>query len=93
MAELILTEKEKKAATWCELEDESIGKVIKVMMSTIKQASDEQEKFYFLSAAMILCAAAAKTNADKAVFTVEGLKNKDNDFGNWQVTIKRIQQK
>jgi len=88
--ELVLTEKEKETATWGELEDESLGKVIKAMMCTIRQGSEEQEKLYLLSAAMLLCSATAKINADTATFTVEGLKNKGDDFGNWKVTIKRI---
>jgi hypothetical protein len=93
MMKLILTEKEKKAATWCELEDESLGKVIKSMMFRIKQASEEKERLPLLSAAMMLCSATAETNADTATFTVEGLKNKTNDFGNWKVVIKRIKPK
>ena len=89
MAELILTKEEKKAATWVELDDESLGKVVKAMMTTIKQVSDEQGKLVLLAAAMILCSATAKSNADTASFTVEGLINKTNDFGNWKVTIRK----
>ena len=89
MAKLILTEKEKKADTWLELEDETLGKVVKSIMSTMKQASDEQGKLYLLSAAMILCSTTAEANAEKATYTVEGIKNKTNDFGNWQIIVKR----
>ena len=89
MAKLILTKEEKKAATWLELEDETLGKVVKSMMSTIKRASDEQGKLYLLSAAIMLCTVTAKTNADVANFKVDGLKNKTNDFGNWEVIIRR----
>ena len=90
MAELILTEEEKKSPLWTDLDDESLGKVIKAMMFTIKSASEEQGKMYLLSAAMMLCTATAETNGDLGTFTVEGLKNKTNDFGNWKVTVKRI---
>ena len=93
MAKLILTKKEKKAVTWCELEDESLGRVIKSIMFTIKQSSEESERLYLLSAAMMLCSATAEANADTASFTVEGLKNKTNDFGNWKVVIKRVKAK
>jgi len=90
MAELILTKEEKRAATWVGLDDESLGKVVKAMMATIKQASDEQGKLYYLAAAMILCTLTAETNADTASFTVERLTNKTNDFGNWRVTIRKM---
>ena len=90
MAKLILTKKERKAATWCELEDESLGRVIKSMMFTIKQSSEERERLPFLSAAIMLCSATAETNPDTATVTVEGMKNKTNDFGNWKVIIKRL---
>lgn len=90
MAELILTEEEKEFPLWTNLEDESLGKVVKAMMFSIKSASDEQGKMYLLSAAMMLCTATAETNGDSGTFTVEGLKNKTNDFGNWKVTVKRI---
>ena len=90
MAELILTKEEKEAATWVELNDESLGKVVKATMAGIKQTSDEQGKLFYLAAAMILCTVTAEANADTASFTVEGLKNKTNDFGNWKVTIRKM---
>ena len=93
MAKLILTKKEEEAATWCELDDESLGKVIKSMMFKITQVSEEQGKLNLLSAAMMLCSATAEANADTANFTVEGLKNKANDFGNWKVIIERVKAK
>ena len=86
---LILTEAENKAATWVELDDESLGKVVKAMMFKIKTASDEQSKIIYLSAAMILCSAAAESNADKLTQTIEGLTIKGLPFGNWKVTIKK----
>ena len=48
---LILTEAEKKAATWAELDDASLGKFVKAMMFHTKLASDEQGKILLMSAA------------------------------------------
>jgi len=89
MAQLILTKEEKETAHWVDLEDESLGKVVKAMMATIKHASDEQGKLYLLAAAILLCSVTAEVNADTATYSVDGLKNKTNDFGNWKVTVKR----
>ena len=86
---LILTEAEKKAATWAELDDDSLGKVVKAMMFKIKTASDEQGKIFLLSAAMMLCSVAAEANAEKLTQTIEGLTVKGQSFGNWKVTIKK----
>ncbi len=90
MAELVLTDRERKAATWAELDNESLGKVVKKMMADFKKISKESNRIYLISAAMLLCSDTAETNADKATFTVEGLKNKTNDFGNWKVVIKKV---
>jgi len=86
--ELILTDAEKKAATWTELDDKSLGKVVKAMMFNIKNTCEEQDKLFHLSAAIILCSIAAEANADKMTHTVEGLTIKGQPFGNWKVTIK-----
>ena len=87
--ELKMTDAEKKAATWLELDDESLGKVVKAMMFKLKTISEEQDKLFHLSAAIILCSSAVETNADKMNITVEGLTIKGESFGNWKVTIKR----
>lgn len=94
MAKLILTEAEKKAATWAELDDEALGKVVKATMLKIKHikikhTSEEPKKVVFMAAAIILCSAAAEANADTLKQTIEGLTVKGKPMGNWIVTIRR----
>ncbi len=89
MAELILTEDEKAAATWAELDDDALGKVVKAGMFRLKHISDEQKKLFAMYAAMILCSEAAAANADKFTLTVEGLTVKGQPIGTWKVTIKK----
>ena len=91
MAELILTEEEKKAETWADLDNVPLGKVIKSKMFGIRRASKEQGKMLSFSAALILCNLALDTNADKLTETIEGLTIKGKPFGNWKITIKRIE--
>jgi hypothetical protein len=87
---VILTEKEKEAATWFELDDETVGKLVKSTALHIKGLDDEQGKVGFWSAALILCSAAAEANADTFKQTMDGLTIKGKDFGTWEITIKRI---
>lgn len=87
--ELILTESEKAAATWLELDDESVGKLVKATMFKIKQFSDESEKIYLWSAALMLCSAVAETNAGKYEQTIEGLTVHDKPYGNWKLIITK----
>ncbi|MDP2729292.1 MAG: hypothetical protein Q8O55_02260 [Dehalococcoidales bacterium] len=90
MAELILTEGEEKADSWLELDDASLGKVIKALMLKFKDICTEQERLYWYSAAIILCSAAAETNADVMKQTIAGLTIKGKPFGSWAVTVKRL---
>ncbi|MCK9369927.1 hypothetical protein M0R04_08485 [Candidatus Dojkabacteria bacterium] len=90
MAKLTLTKKEINAVFLNDFDDEALGKVVKSLMANIVTTSDEQGKTFILSAAMVLCQVAHKTNADTMKVTVDGLRNKGNDFGNWTVTIKKI---
>ena len=87
--ELILTDAEKAASTWVELDDAALGKAVKAMMCQIKITSDEQEKLMLFSASIILCSVAVEANADKLVQTIEGLTIKGQPFCNWKVTIKK----
>lgn len=88
--ELILTDEEKAAATWTELDDESVGKVAKSLMFKIKEYGDENKRLFTMSAAIALCSLVAETNADKSTITVEGLTKQGRHLGNWKLTIKRL---
>ncbi len=88
--ELILTEAEKKAATWSELDDATLGKVVKATMFKIEHTSNEQQKLTMFAAALLLCTMAAEANADTLKQTIEGLTVKGKPLGDWKITIKRI---
>jgi hypothetical protein len=90
---LILTEAEKKAAKWADLDNESLGKVVKATMFVLKKASDEQKQLWFISAAIMMCSAAVDANADTYKQTIEGLTIEGKSFGNWKVTIQRVDSK
>jgi hypothetical protein len=66
MAELILTEAEKSALTWMELDDATLGKVVKKTALSLKEHSEEQQKIWWFAAAMLLCGMAEDAKADQA---------------------------
>ncbi len=89
MAELILTEAEKAAATWAELDDEALGRVVKAGMFDVKKVADDDDKLLSLAAATMLCSIAAEANADRLSVTLEGLRTKDESMGDWEVMTCR----
>jgi len=88
--ELILTEEEKQAATWAELDDESVGKVVKAMMFKVKEFGDENNRLFTLSAAIALCSLVAATNADRFTTTLENLTHKGQPLGDWKINIHKL---
>lgn len=90
MAKLILTEEEQVVKTWAELDNETLGKVVKSMIFGIKKTSEEQNKMLSYAAALILCDIAMETNADKITETIEGLTLSNKLFGNWKITVRKL---
>lgn len=89
MAELILTEEEKQAPTWLELDDETIGKIVKATQLTIFNHQQETEKIHWFSAALILCSLAVEANADKYSQDIIGLTLHGKKLGDWNITVKK----
>ena len=87
---LILTDVEKKANTWLELDNESIGTIVKSTALMIKETSTGMNKIYHMSAAMILIDAAIEINAERLTETIEGLTIKGVNKGNWKVIIEKV---
>jgi hypothetical protein len=88
--ELILTDDEKKANTWLELDDATLGKVTKAVALKLKNYNIKNDPMAFMAAALLLCNLAAEANADDLKQTIEGLTIQGKDFGNWLVTVKRL---
>lgn len=87
---LLLTAAEKKANTWLELDNESVGKVCKATALNLKYAITEKDKIYVYSAALLICSLAAEANADELKQTLEGLTIHGKPFGDWQITAKKL---
>lgn len=90
MAELTLTEDEKKANSWLDLEDSALGKMVKATALQIKEGPENSERVWFMSAAILMCSLANDVNADTSKTDLKGLTHAGKPFGDWRVTIKRL---
>jgi hypothetical protein len=87
---LILTEAEKKAKTWLELDDESVGKMVKATAFNIAEYS-EDKKIFFMSAALVLCGIVVDDgNIGTMSITLDNLTRKNKSVGNWKVTVEKV---
>jgi len=90
MAELILTEEEKAAATWLELSDDAVGKLTKKVVLDIVKIGNEQGRVWTMSAALILIGHAADMNATTSTITINGFTHGAERLGDWEVTVKKL---
>jgi hypothetical protein len=82
----VLTDEEKAATAWMELDDAIMGKLVKKTALGLMKMGDGHGRVWWFSAAMLLCGMVANTKTDK--FTQELLGGADCD--DWLVTIQRI---
>lgn len=89
MAELILTEEEKAAALWSDLDDAALGKLLKKKIASITNAAEQMDETTLYAAALLICCGAAEFNAAKAEFELEGVTRAGRDFGDWTVVATK----
>lgn len=90
MAELILTEEEKAAALWSDLDDAALGKLVKKKIALLTDAVEQLDRVTTFAAAMLLCCAASEQGASEMALEIDGLKQEGRDFGNWRVVTRKI---
>ena len=84
MAELILTDEEKAAALWSDLDDAALGKLVK-KIALLTSAAEQLDRVTTFAAAMLLCCAAAEQNASEIAMEIDGLTQAGRDFGDWKI--------
>lgn len=96
MAELILTDEEKAAISWLDLDDDALGKVCRkaclILMNKEKSEDDPDDRkpVWAASAGMLLCGVADDANVATVTFTFDGLTNGEKEHGNWRVTVEKL---
>lgn len=95
MAELILTAAEKEAETYLELDDASVGKIVKhLLKESLDWCKEEDPDGYNALAirafSLWMIEQARKHKAGSLEFTITGVTKAGQDIGDWKVTIKKM---
>ena len=89
MAELILTDAEKAAELWTDLDDQALGALLRKKLIQFKTAAEQMDRAIATTAALLLCCDAAEANATELTVTVDGVTQAGREFGDWQVVATR----
>jgi hypothetical protein len=90
MAELILTQQEKDAALWSDLDDASLGKLVKKTMAIFDSLPRQEHEIVMQSAAIMLCCLVRDNQSTKATITLEGVTEKGVGIGDWRLLIEQV---
>ena len=90
MAELILTDEEKAAALWSDLDDASLGRLMKKKLAFLQTASSQMDRVITYSAGLLLCCAAGEANATSMTLDLDEVSQDGRDFGNWRVKVEKL---
>lgn len=89
MAKLILTDEEKAAATWFELDDAALGMFLK-KVGTYLLPQDERDKSIVLASALFLINIANESNSTDMNVNLDGCSNGLLEIGDWSISVKRV---
>jgi len=101
MAELILTPEEEASENWIDLDDASLGKVVKAISlklaahprahsSVITGAAPDDDAVSWAGVSMLLIGSCVERNVDEFSSEVRGMTHKDEEWGDWEITVKRL---
>jgi hypothetical protein len=89
MAELILTEDEKRLSTYFEWDDETLGKVVK-RVAQICQDNDGKRSVAVTGAAIFMISEAINSGAESYIIELENATDDNNNLGNWRITLENL---
>lgn len=85
--QLILSQEEKDAALWSDIDDASLGRLAKANIVAIQNADRQRGRIMGWGALTMLCC----QFSGGATLKVKGLTEHDLPLGDFEVTIKRVQ--
>lgn len=89
MAILTLTEEEKALALWRDLDDASLGRFLKKLMSVVQTSAQEREVALAVAASLHLVCQASAAGSDELEVRLEGVTEAGEPLGTWTVLAKR----
>lgn len=84
---MIMTDEENSVALCSELDDASLGKLVKKRISLISSHAEHLDEATICAAAILLCRAATEHNASEITLKIDGLTQKCLGFVNWKVVV------
>lgn len=88
---MILTEEEKAAALWSNLDDAALGKMVKKKIEFLTDAAAQLDRVTIFAAAMLLCCAAEEQGASEMTLQIDGLTQAGMGFGDWKIMAMKLQ--
>jgi hypothetical protein len=89
VAELVLTDAEKCAELWSDLDDQSLGALMRKKLVGLKSAAEQMDRAVTMAAALLLCCSAAEAGASELSLSIDGVTQAGRDFGDWQVVVRK----
>lgn len=89
MADLTLTEDEKKASDYLEWDDEALGKLSR-RVSFMLRDKKGMDGTFVTAAAQLLVGMAFRANATESEVTLEGMTYDGEPMGDWRVTATKL---
>ena len=87
MAELILTDAEKAAELWTDLDDQALGALMRKKLIQFKTAAEQMDRTITMTAALLLCCDAAEAGATELTVSLDGVTQAGREFGDWQIVV------
>lgn len=89
MAELIITEEERRTLTFLEWDDAALGKAVKKLAMIFPDNDGGRESLPSVAAGVFLISRAIDAGADRLVLKLDGATNPE-PLGDWEITIKQL---
>jgi hypothetical protein len=89
MAELILTDEEKRSPTFLEWDDVSLGRAVKAV-AAICDDDHGKHALKATGAGVFLISEAVRSGASELAINLEGATDGERDLGNWKITIESV---
>lgn len=89
MAQLILTDEEKAAELWTDLDDQALGALMRKKLIQFKTAAEQMDRAITTTCALLLACAASEAGATEMEVTIDGVTKAGREFGDWKVVAIR----
>lgn len=91
MAKLILTAKERQAASYLEWSDAALGRAVKCLALGIEHNKSGEKALIQTACATMLACMAAQCHSVRTVIRLNGVTEGQTDYGDWTIVVQNGQ--